>query len=279
MGLFGSKHGSSTSTTNSTIWDAALIESLVTSGNAGNINYTPYQIADPTQEMKNVINYETSGAAFNNSKSMANKASSMGAIFSSDISKLKGITGEDIMNLYKSGTSDLFNAASGFMANEDQSIEDSLLAKYGSQSAQLAESTQGTFTSGAANAHSALAVGTANSMESEESELAAKVMMNAANITGNAIKGGIRGYSNMIGREGQATAGLYKAAAKMTGNAVDNYWNAGLAKWAYQNAENHQNWKNEMIIDNKSGFSNLMMLEALLQSGGADTSSTNTVTY
>lgn len=279
MALFGSKHGSSTSTTNSSIWDAALIEQLVTSGNAGNINYTPYQIADPTQEMKNVINYETSGAAFNNSKSMANKASSMGAIFSSDISKLKGITGEDIMNLYKTGTSDLFNAASGFMANQDKAIEDNILAQYGSASAQLAETTGGQFSSGANNAHTAYATMASQGMESEESELASKVMMNAANVTGNAIKGGLRGYSNMIGREGQTTAGLYKAAAKMTGNAVDNYWNAGLAKWAYQNTENHQNWKNEMIIDNKSGFSNLMMLEALLQSGGADTSSTNTVTY
>lgn len=279
MGLFGSKHGSSTSTTNSTIWDAAIVEQIAASGNAGTINYTPYQIAAPTQAMQEIINYETSGQAFNNSKSMANKAAGMGQIFSTDVSKLKGITGEDIMNLYKSGTSDLFNAASGFMANQDQAIEDSLLTKYGSQSAQLAEETQGAFSSGSANAHSALAVGTANSMESEESELAYKMMTGAAGITGKAIKGGLRDINDIIGREGQATAGLYKVAAKMGKSAVNGMWNAGLAQWAYQNAENHQNWKNEMIINNQSGFSNLMMLEALLQSGGADTSSTNTVTY
>lgn len=278
MGMFGPKHGSSTSTTNSTIWDAALIESLI--GNGGStINYTPYQIADPTQEMKNVINYETSGAAFNNSKSMAGKAGAVSSIFKTDAAKLKGLTGEDIMNAYKTGTSDLFNAASGFMDNQDQAIEDSLLTKYGSQSAQLAETTNGAFSSGAANAHSALAVGTANSMESEESELAAKIMMSAANTTGAAIKGGIRGYSNMIGHEGQLAAGLYKTAAKMGGNAVDNYWNAGVAKWAYQNEVNHQNWKNEMIINNASGFNDLLWLQELLQAGGADTNSTNTVTY
>lgn len=278
MGLFGSKHGSSTSSTNSTIWDYEMIEQLVGQGGQG-IIYTPYQIAAPTQEMKNVINYETSGAAFNNAKNMAGKAGNVAQIFMQDAGKLKGLTGADIMNMYKSGTADLFNAASGFMANEDQAIEDSILTKYGSQSAQLAESTQGAFTSSAANAHSALAVGATQSMESEESQLAAQLLTGSSRIAGSAIKGGIHGFSNMVGREGQMAAGLYKTAAKMGGNAMHNYWNAADAKWAYQNVVNHQNWKNEMIINNETGFTNLMWLQELLQSGGADTNSTNTVTY
>ncbi len=282
MGLFGgSSSASSSSTNNSSIWDDPQIEQLVQ-----NINYQiqySNETLDPlNQYMQNALNYMLDPARFNTAKNLANKGASIWGTAKGDFSKLKGLTPAQMLSAFESGTQSLYNGASGFMAQQDQTIENNVMTSMGSSLAQNAETQNagGAVAGSSAMNNSAMGImsGGAQSMESQESKVAAEILGAAARTTGSLEKGYLKSASNLVSGEFGMAGNVFKAAAKSGNNAMSNYWNAALLEQAYEQKQTDVNRKNGMINNNSTLMAQIAELAALLESGGSSTSSTTSGT-
>lgn len=277
MGLFGgSSSASSSSTNNSYTWDSQEIQDLVNSMGF-NINYSNETLDPMNEYMQNFLNYELNPARFNTAKNLGAKASAIWSSAKGDLNNLKGITGADVLGKYEQGTSALFNYASGFMDQQDKAIEDSVTSQLGSDLAQNAMGNNGAaYTSATVNGQTALVAQAGNNMETQESEVASRILQAASKATGGAIKGAFRGEGSLLRGEFGAAGNMAKAAAKSGNNAASNYWNAALVEQAYTQKASNVARKNSMINNNSSLMNNVAELMALLQTAGTDTTSTTT---
>ncbi|HBT3802608.1 TPA: hypothetical protein MBI04_003560 [Klebsiella pneumoniae] len=282
MGLFGgSSSASSSSTNNSSIWDDPQIEQLVQ-----NINYQiqySNETLDPlNQYMQNALNYMLNPERFNTAKNLAQKGGAIWNTASGDFSKLKGITPAQMLSAFESGTQSLYGDASTFMAQQDQSIENSVMAEMGSSLAQNAETQHagGAVAGSSAMNNSAMGIleGGAESIEGQESKVAAQILSAAARTTGSLEKGYLKSASNLVSGEFGMAGKILKAAAKSGSNAGHNYWNAALVEQAYEQKQTNVNRKNSMVNNNSPLMAQIAELAALLESGGASTSSTTSGT-
>lgn len=280
MGLFGgSSSASSSSTNNSSIWDDPQIEQLVQ-----NINYEiqySNETLDPlNQYMQNALNYMLNPDRFNTAKNLAQKGGAIWNTATGDFSKLKGLTPAQMLSAFETGTQKLYGDASGFMQQQDQSIENNVMAQMGSSLAQNAETQHagGAVAGSSAMNNSAMGImeGGAESIEGQESKVAAQILGAAARTTGSVEKGYLRSASNLVSGEFGMAGNMFKAAAKSGNNAMSNYWNAALLEQAYEQKSTDVNRKNNMINNNSTLMAQIAELAALLESGGSSTSSTTT---
>lgn len=280
MGLFGgSSSASSSSTNNSSIWDSAEIQSLVESMGY-NINYDNEYLAPMNSDMQNFLNYELNPQRFNTAKALGTKAGNVWNTATSDFNKLKGITGSDLLSAFEGGTNKLYSAASGFMDQQDQAIEDNVMTSMGSDLAQNATTMNAGGAVAGSSALNSTAMGIksggAQSMESQESKVAENILSAAARTTGKGISSGIRGASSVVRSEFGMAGNLAKAGAKSGGKAASNYWDAALVNQAYTQKQANVNRKNWMINNNSTLMTNAAELMAFLESGSAATTSTTT---
>lgn len=282
MGLFGgSSSASSSSTNNSSIWDDPQIEQLVQSINY-QIQYSNETLDPLNQYMQQALGYMLDPDRFNTAKNLAGKGGQIWSTATGDFSKLKGLTPAQMLSAFESGTQSLYNDASGFMQQQDQSIENSVMASMGSSLAQNAETQHagGAVVGSSAMNNSAMGIlsGGAQSMESQESKVAAQILSAAARTTGSAEKGLLRSASNLVSGEFGMAGNMFKAAAKSGNSAMSNYWNAALLEQAYEQKSTDVNRKNNMINNNSTLMAQIAELAALLESGGSSTSSTTSGT-
>ncbi|WEF29977.1 hypothetical protein PYR66_09920 [Klebsiella aerogenes] len=277
-----SKHGSSTDTsdTHSTIWNSQQIEDFLNSLDT-DVHYDPYKLVDNSPAMQAVLDYYESGKGFTTANSVINAGKNVAKVAANDFGKLKGITGKDLLGAFSEATQALYGDASGFMAQQDQTIENQVNAQMGAQFAQNAETMNSGATAGSSalnNSASSILASGANSMASQESKLAASVLGKSASIAGRGISGALRGATGIIGAEGNIAGGLIGAGGKMFNSAISNLWNAGLVDTARAQKEQNMNRHNSMVNGNTGIMEDMYWLEAMLQAGGIDTDSTNTNT-
>lgn len=284
MGLFGHKGpSSSTSTTTSTTWNAKEIENFMSGWNPS-IYYENESMAAVPAIMQEIVNYETSSSPFDRAKQLGEYGKRAGEIAYGDYQKLHSLTGDDLMGMLTKYSGELFNSASDFMAKQDSAIEDKVNAQMGQEFANNAEMQHGN-NSGAVGSsamnNSAMGIlsGGAQSMETQESQIAQEVMTGAVSMASSGIRGAIKGFSREIGAEAGLSGQLYKASAKAGNTALTNAWNAGATEWAMAQEMNNMQRHNDMINGNMNTIDEMMWLDGMLQAAGVDTTSTTTTKY
>lgn len=278
MGLFGgSSSASSSSTNNSSTWDSQEIQDLVNSMGYA-INYSNETLDPMNQYMQNFLDYELNPERFNTAKNLAGKGSKIWNQGVNDFNKLRGLTPEDIGNAWMGGVSKIYGKASGFMDQQDQAIEDQVSVQMGQEFAQNAETMNagGAVAGSSASNNSAMGIMSAGaqSMETQESKVAANILNAAARVTGKGITTGLRSASNLVSGELGLGGAFAKAAAASGKSAASNYWNAALVEQGYEQKASNVARKNSMINNNTALMTDVAMLSALLQAAGVDTSST-----
>lgn len=282
MGLFGSKHGSADSTTTSKTWGADTIESILTSGVKPNWYYEDETLAPINSQMQQILDYELSPTGINNAKNMMGKGKQILGIGIDRARELGGITGQDVLDKWKSMTMNGYNDASDFMATQDAAIENHVMAVMGGDLAQNTQSnmaTSGAFTSGQVNSSNAIVAQSANNMETQESAMAMKIARAAATGSAGAINSALRVKAGEAGLITKAGLGVIGTGAGMLDKAANNMWQAGTFETAYNQKQNNVNRHNDMINNNLPMIEDLEWYKAFVQAQGIDTTSSTHTSY
>ncbi|WP_193147866.1 hypothetical protein [Citrobacter freundii] len=274
---FGGGGGSSSTTTTSTTtsWLSSLLEPIVTDFiNSGEgINYENSVIADLTPAEQAALDAYGSGAAINTGKQIAGAGAGLVKTSISDIQELLGGGATD---QFKTGVTNIYNGASGFMDAQDAAIESDVYSEMGAAFGSTAQSTMAsTSVSGSSAADSAknsvLASG-ANEMIQRESELSGKVLSGAIGLTGGAISGEI-GLIDQLMKEGGS---VFNTGTKIAGKGQSNQFKAGLFEQYFNQATADNNRKNDMINNNMDWLNMAALLDVVLPTAGIDTTTTGT---
>lgn len=250
-----SQSSSSTSDTNRKSWMADMMEPLITSfinSGGAQIYYQDKTVAELTAAQREALDYFESDQGINTGKNimgMGRNIAQQGAALMKDV--LSG----DYGNLNKAGfyqnVNELMSFQQQYIDDAVKSSTDEILVGYGSDAAQYAESNlSSAYTSGAANAETAMAVGATQSIESTIAEINAQAlnrsMSMAANgmsaelgLMTNAARGAINYGTNVIG-----------AGAKTVSKARSNMFNAGLFEQYYNQQVSDVNRENRMMTNN-----------------------------
>lgn len=279
MGLFGgSSSASSTSTNNSSTWGSQTIEDWLTNDFNSDINYQNESLLSLNPYIQNFLNYETSGQTFNNAQNVLGAG---GQIFKQGLGRLEqagSITPQAAYDALMTGAKGIYSSASGYMNTADTAIQNQVMASMGGELAQNAETMNagGAVAGSSAMNNSAMGIqeAGAESMEEQESALAASIM-----------KGSVRTVNNLAGSYAKTQNGITKSllgiggnvikgGAKMQNNAMSNYWNAAVFEQAYAQKGENVARKNAMINSNIGVMEDMYWLQTMLQAQGIDTTST-----
>ncbi|APY72374.1 hypothetical protein ZX68_000320 [Salmonella enterica subsp. enterica] len=280
MGLFGgSSSASSSSTNNSYTWNSQQIENFLDNMST-DINYTPENFLDANPYMQQFLDYELSPQGFNNANNIIGKGSQIFQQGYSRLQKAAGITPQEIYNGLYNGVKMVNGQMSGYMNQEDQAIQDQVMVGMGGNLAQNAETMNAGGAVAGSSAMNNTAMGIqeagAESMEEQESELAASI-----------LKGSTRAVNNIAGSYAKAQSGITKSilgiggdvmkgGIKALNNAKSGYWNAAVVEQAIAQKQQDTSRKNAMINNNMGIMENMYWLETMLQAAGIDTTSTTT---
>lgn len=279
--MFGSHHGSADSTTTSKTWGADTIEQILMSGQRPSWYYEDETLAPINPQMQQILDYELSENPFINARQVMARGGHLIDTDEGMWQELAGISGQDILTKWRDMTATGYNNASQFMQNQDKAIEDHVNAMMGSELAQSAEvnGNQAAYTSGALNQKSAIVAQSAESMETQESAMAAKIARAAATGSASAINSGLRVKVAEATGMGSLGLGVIGTGAKMFDKALNNAWQAGSFETAYNQKQNNVNRHNDMINNNLPMIEEMQWFEAMLQAQGIDTSSTTHTKY
>ncbi|ELP3919285.1 hypothetical protein QUQ16_000185 [Escherichia coli] len=280
MGLFGgSSSASSSSTNNSNTWNSQTIEDWLNTQFSSDINYDNESLLDLNPYLQNFLNYETSSSPFNTAKNVIGAG---GQVFGQGMQRLQNaanVSPQDMYAALVSGTKGIYSSLNGFMTNEDNAIQNQVMAEMGSSLASNAE----TMNSGAVAGSSAMnnsAMGImesgAESMEQQESDLAASLLKSSARAVNNMAGSYAKAQSGVTNAMLGIGSNIIKGGAKMQNNAMSNFWNASLFEQAYAQKGANVARKNAMIKDNIGVMEDMYWLETMLQAAGIETSSTTT---
>ncbi|MDO3814245.1 hypothetical protein PL222_00845 [Salmonella enterica] len=281
MGIFaggGSSSSSSSSTADnhSYTWNSQQIEDFLNNMST-DINYTPETFLDANPYMQQFLDYELSPQGFNNANNIIGKGSQIFQQGYSRLQKAAGITPQEIYNGLYNGVKMVNGQMSGYMNQEDQAIQDQVMVGMGGDLAQNAETMNAGGAVAGSSAMNNTAMGIqeagAESMEEQESELAASI-----------LKGSTRAVNNIAGSYAKAQSGITKSilgiggdvmkgGIKALNNAKSGYWNAAVVEQAIAQKQQDTSRKNAMINNNMGIMENMYWLETMLQAAGVDTHS------
>lgn len=277
MGMFSSPHGTanSSSTTNSSTWNASQIESML-NGFDPNIYYEDQQVMQLDPVMQKILGYEQSATPFENAQKVFGKGKGIMSNVVDEYKQMKGVTGDQVLSEWLGTASKVYDSAGNYINTMDKGIENQVYAQMGSTMAQNATTNmQGsTFTSGAANSAQAELTSGGQQMAAMESQVANSVLAASGHIATSGIRAKAGAKASEIGIEGKAATSLMGAGAKMGSNAMSNAWNAGLVNMGYQGYVNKTNRHNDMVNNNLDLADNMIWLEAMLQGSNVQTTST-----
>ncbi|HCT9982777.1 TPA: hypothetical protein OUD88_002867 [Enterobacter hormaechei] len=279
MGISGgssNSNASSDSTNNSSTWNADDIENWLADFD-NTINYQNEVLNPMNPAMQSILAFQLNPDHYNNAANVLNKGVGiLGSAFTR-MQNIAGLSGEDIMNGYKGAVGDLYNSASGFMAQQDQAIEDSVSAQMGQEFAQNAEiqNAGGAVAGSSAMNNSAMGIlsGGAQSMETQESKVAESVLSSSARIVGNIGRAGLSEYNTITNTLLKTGGEIAKAGLKGENTAISNAWDAALVNQAYTQKQSNINRKNDMINSNIGIMEDMYWLDTMLQAAGIDTTS------
>lgn len=281
MGMF-SKHGSADSTTASKTWGADTIESILTSGVKPDWYYEDETLAPINAQMQQILDYELSPNGINNAKNIMGKGKGILSTGIADAKALAGISGQDILDKWKSMTMNGYNGASDFMNTQDANIENHVMAVMGGDLADNAQSTMGgnaAYTSGQVNSSNAIVAQSANNMATQESAMAMKIAKAAGAGSAGAISSALRVKAGEAGLITNAGLGVIGTGAGMLDKSVNNMWQAGTFETAYNQKQNNVNRHNNMINNNLPMIEDIQWFRAFEQAQGIDTTSTTHASY
>lgn len=281
MGLF-SHHGSSTSTNHSTTWNAGTIEGLVNSFNP-DIDYIDEVIMQLNPSMQGILNYYESGSGLQNAKTIMGRGGDVMSQATSDFRKLRGLSGEDLLNAFTGATGKLFGEATDFMNQEFQAIEDNAAMTAAQTNAQNAMTNNAGGAVAGSSAAATQGLNTSAQMQADieenEGKLAYSILKSSASIASSGLKGVLRSSENIIDQEFKAGADLYGVGGKLYESAMSNAWNASLIEQYNIQKTQDVDRKNEMIRGNLEMLEEYLDIAIQLQAAGVDTTSTTTTKY
>lgn len=283
--MFGGRHSnsnsstnsSSSSTTNNTTWNAGAIESFLMNEYNPDIYYENQNATEMSDSMKRVLGFGDSGQGIKTGRNIIAKGLGVGGNAVEDFRAMKAVTGQDVYNNWKLATTAIYGDLGGFMENQNQAIEDKIMVDYGGDAAnfntQQMNSNNGTYTSAQAYGNTALSVGAANSMASQESELAKQVLATSGAIAGSGMRSMSNKNKQALALEAAASTGLVKSGAGLVNKGIHNMWQSGVVETGYQNYVNKLNRRNDMINGNLPLVEQMMWLNTMLSAAGIDTTS------
>lgn len=269
----GGSDASTSTTSNTSSWLSGLIEPIVTDFVNGNptIDYIDSNVADLTPaEIAALTTYGGGGSA-----AAGKKIAGAGAgLVSDSVQAIQGLLNGGAVDQFKGGVSGLYNAAGGFLDEQNKAIQDSVYSQMGAQFGQTAQSNMASTavsgSSAAQNATNAVLASGANSMVQQEAELSQKVLGASIGLTGKAM-GGEVGLINELMGAGGSIAG---AGAKMAASGTANQFKAGLFEQYFNQQVDNNNRKNAMINSNMDWINMAALLNVVLPTAGIDTTTT-----
>lgn len=276
----GSSSTTSDSTTTKQSWEDDWLEPIVQQygENGVPIYWQNKNVAQLTPAEQEALNIMTSGQGINYGKNIAGKGYSIiGNSIAAEKALLSGDTRINKAN-FINDVKGIMSGSQTYIDNATQAATDKIFANYGNDSAQLAESTAGgAYTSGAANAHSALAVSADESVESTIAQIQAGALRGAIGLTANGMSAYGRAYGNAVkgglglGEKAFATGG------SMINSGINSMMKGGLFEQYMNQVNEDNNWRNSMYSHNLPVISSLLGLDIAGGFANIDTT-TNTHT-
>lgn len=244
------------------------------------INYTPENFLDANPYMQQFLDYELSPQGFNNANNIIGKGSQIFQQGYSRLQKAAGITPQEIYNGLYNGVKMVNGQMSGYMNQEDQAIQNQVMVDMGGDLAQNAETMNagGAVAGSSAMNNSAMGIqeAGAESMEEQESELAASILKGSTRAVNNIASGYAKAQSGITKSILGIGGDVMKGGIKALNNAKSGYWNAAVVEQAIAQKQQDTSRKNAMINNNMGIMENMYWLETMLQAAGVDTHSTTT---
>lgn len=271
---WGGQSSSSTSDTHSWTWNSSQIENMM--NNFDPTIYWENKNIDPMNgTLRQMLDYMESGTAINNANNVlnwGNKAFGMGI---DRLRKTAAITPEQYWNAISGGANKIYGEMSGWLEQQDTSIENNVAAQMGSEFAQNAEmqNAGGAVAGSSAMNNSAMYIlaGGENSAASQEMQLNARVMSEALGTSTNMVRGYGRMENSLTNAALGIGSGALEVGAKMKGTATKNMWNAGLVDQLAAQLNTNNNRRNRMISGNLPLVEQELWLATELQAAGVDT--------
>lgn len=244
------------------------------------INYTPENFLDANPYMQQFLDYELSPQGFNNANNIIGKGSQIFQQGYSRLQKAAGITPQEIYNGLYNGVKMVNGQMSGYMNQADQAIQGQVLVSMGGDLAQNAETMNAGGAVAGSSAMNNTAMGIqeagAESMEEQESELAASILKGSTRAVNNLASGYAKAQSGITKSILGIGGDVMKGGIKALNNAKSGYWNAAVVEQAIEQKQQDTSRKNAMINNNMGIMKNMYWLEAMLQAAGIDVTSTTT---
>lgn len=274
----GSSSSSSTSdsTNHSYTWNSSLIEDFMRNYDP-ELFYQNHQILAPNQTINSLENYFTNPQRYQDAQNIINSGKTAFGQGVNILQQMSSYSPEQYMEALTGMAGNIYGMGSDWQAQQDEAIENKVMANMGSSLAQNATEMNagGAVAGSSAMNNSAMGIlsGGAQSMESQEAALANKMMGAATGMAGNILTTYGKGqrmaasaYLNM------GEAGM-KAGTSAEKAALNNAWKIGtLQQGGAQLA--HMLARQDNMINNNMGFiTDQIWLDEMLKTAGIDTTS------
>lgn len=276
-----SSSSSSTSTNNSTTWNSQQVENFMNGFNP-NIYYENEDFLDANPYLQEFLNYETSGQSIINARSAFETGEGIFKQGYGRLQKAAGISPADIWAAMEGGIKTVNGQLNGLMSNEYDAIQNQAMVSIGDNLAQNAETQNagGAVAGSSAMNNSAMGIkeAGAESMESQESELAASILKGSVRAVNNFASAYARGESGITKSILGIGSDIMKGGINAMNKGASNYWNAAIFEQAMEQKSSDVNRKNNMINNNMGLLDEMVWLQTMLQTAGIDTTSTTKTT-
>ncbi|QHA89573.1 hypothetical protein [Serratia rhizosphaerae] len=278
MSISGHKNTSTTdASSNTTSWLSGLIEPIVADfiGSNPSIDYIDSVVAGLTPAEQAALDRYGSGAAVDTGTNIAKGGASL---IQEQISRIEGLLNGGAKSQFTTGVTGIYNAAGGFINNQNQAIQDQVYADMGDTFGQTAQNNMAsTAVSGSSAAQSAtnsvLASG-ANQMTQMMADVSSNVLKGAVGITSGAMGAEMSLINELLGAGGSMAG----AGAKMAATGASNQFKAGLFEQWFNQQNINNDRKNEMINSNMEWVDMAALLSVILPTAGIDTTTNSTST-
>ncbi|RYM60174.1 Uncharacterised protein [Serratia quinivorans] len=278
MNIFGRDNASTTDSSSSTTsWLSGLIEPIVADfiGSNPSIDYIDSMVAGLTPAQQAALDRYGSGAAVDTGTNIAKGGASL---IQEQISRIEGLLSGGAKSQFTTGVTGIYNAAGGFINNQNQAIQDQVYADMGNTFGQTAQSNMAsTAVSGSSAAQSAtnsvLASG-ANQMTQMMADVSSNVLKGAVGITSGAMGAEMSLINELLGAGGSMAG----AGAKMAATGASNQFKAGLFEQWFNQQNINNDRKNTMINSNMEWVDMAALLSVILPTAGIDTTTNSTST-
>lgn len=278
MNIFGRDNASTTDSSSSTTsWLSGLIEPIVADfiGSNPSIDYIDSMVAGLTPAQQAALDRYGSGAAVDTGTNIAKGGASL---IQEQISRIEGLLNGGAKSQFTTGVTGIYNAAGGFINNQNQAIQDQVYADMGNTFGQTAQSNMAsTAVSGSSAAQSAtnsvLASG-ANQMTQMMADVSSNVLKGAVGITSGAMGAEMSLINELLGAGGSMAG----AGAKMAATGASNQFKSGLFEQWFNQQNINNDRKNTMINSNMEWVDMAALLSVILPTAGIDTTTNSTST-